>query len=139
MIRLSLIFRPVTAFTALRLPKKIRVPISYIKGLGSKTNDTILAEFQKAPFESTLDFYRRVLPAPEDMELLIRAGAFDEFGKTRTEQFWECQFHQRAHSQASAADQGWLLNDEATHRMPESPLQEPSRKEKLESEAELFA
>ena len=77
------------------LDRKIRVPISYIKGLGSKTNDTILAEFQKAPFESTLDFYRRVLPSPEDMELLIRAGAFDEFGQTRTEQFWECQFHQR--------------------------------------------
>jgi len=120
------------------LEKKIRVPISYIKGLGAKTNDAILREFQKGAFESMLDFYRRVLPSSEEIELLMRAGAFDEFGKSRTEQFWECQFHQRAHSQTNDVGQAWLLKDETTHRMPEGPLREPTRREKLELEAELF-
>ncbi len=123
----------------LALGNNIRVPITYIKGLSSKTNEAILREFQKGAFASMLDFYGRVHPPLEDIELLMKAGAFDAFGKTRTEQFWEFQFHHRAHSREdAAASQAWLLADETTHRMPEGPLQEPSRREKLEMEAELF-
>ena len=120
------------------LDKKIRVPISYIKGLASSTGERILHEFQLRPFHSLLDFYRRVQPPVADFELLMRAGAFDGFGKTRTEQFWELQFHHRAHSQSETAGQPLLLPDETTHRMPEGNLHEPSRKERLELEAELF-
>jgi DNA polymerase III alpha subunit len=120
------------------LDKQIRVPISYIKGISAKTVDRILSAFEQGAFESMLDFYRRVQPTAEDLELLIRAGAFDGFGKTRAEQFWEAQFHQRTFSRPDAAGQSWLLPDEQTHRMPEGPLAEPTRHEKLQLEVELF-
>jgi DNA polymerase III alpha subunit len=32
-----------------------------------------------------------VINMPEEMEAMIRAGGFDEFGQTRTRQFWEAQ------------------------------------------------
>jgi DNA polymerase III alpha subunit len=37
------------------------------------------------------DFSRRVAPTAEELEAMIRAGAFDEFGETRTRQFWQAQ------------------------------------------------
>jgi DNA polymerase-3 subunit alpha len=139
--------------------KAIRVPISYIKGINAKTVDRILVEFGRGPFGSMLDFYRRVKPLPEDGDLLLRAGAFDAFGKTRVEQFWEFQFHQRAFAQADSAGQAWLLLDNPTHRLPpvgdqignvamslaseldksSAPaLTEPTAREKLQLEADLL-
>src|SRR5262249_1039748 len=38
---------------------------------------------------SLQDFYVRVQPLNEEMQSLIQSGAFDEFGKTRTAQFWQ--------------------------------------------------
>jgi len=35
------------------------------------------------------DFFERVRPLNEEMEALIRVGAFDEFGQNRTAQYWE--------------------------------------------------
>jgi hypothetical protein len=32
-----------------------------------------------------------VNPSPEEIEAMIRAGGFDEFGESRTRQFWEAQ------------------------------------------------
>ena len=43
-------------------------------------------ERQRGRFASLRDFYLRVAPAPEDLELLIRVGALDDFGLTRMEQ-----------------------------------------------------
>lgn len=99
---------------------KIRVPVTYIKGLTEKTKARILAE---APFESLAD----VQAAPEEMELLLRAGAFDGFGKTRTAQFWEIQ-------QLPA---GRCLKLDAT-AYPEFALTEPTRRQRLQWEEELF-
>lgn len=120
------------------LERRIRVPVSYIKGINAKTVEKILAEAEKSAFDSFLDFYRRVQPLAEDSDLLLRAGAFDCFGKSRPEQFWEAQFHQRAFSQPDAAGQTWLLPDDQTHRMPEGPLREPSCLDKLQLEVELL-
>jgi error-prone DNA polymerase len=94
----------------------IRVPVNYIKGLTGKTTETILAG---APFESISD-------APgsrEEKELLLRAGAFDGFGKTRTKQFW--QMVQPAF---------WGRDSEAA---PDN-LTEPTRRQRLQWESELF-
>ena len=83
-------------------------------------------------------FYRRVAPSPEEMESMLRVGAFDEFGKTRTAQFWECQFLQRSLWQADVVGQGLLLPPPGLDRLPEVPLAGPTRRERLEAENELL-
>lgn len=118
--------------------KFIRVPIRYIKGLTAKTNERILKEHQQRLFESLNDFYRRVGASGEEMELLLRVGAFDRFGKKRTEQFWECQFLKRAYGASMDLKQGWLLPPPGMEQLPEMQLEEPSRREQLQWEAELF-
>src|SRR2546430_1677740 len=40
--------------------------------------------------------FRRVVPAPEEMETMIRVGGFGPFGKTRTAPFREAQHSYRA-------------------------------------------
>jgi DNA polymerase III alpha subunit len=132
-----------------------------VKGLTERTKTRIVAERQRGEFASLSDFYRRVAPAPEEMEAMIRVGAFDSFGKRRTAQFWEAQ-HLGAEmrgqiseirgqkptlhpsildlqtSSLSQATQGWLLPPPATDRLPDMPLQEPTRRQCLEWETELL-
>ena len=81
------------------------------------------------------DFYRRVAPPAEELEALIRVGAFDGFGKTRIEQFWEGQYLRRAFA-GDSSGQGWLL----PAAEPKAPpvVREPTRLERLQSEAELL-
>jgi DNA-directed DNA polymerase III PolC len=69
--------------------KKIRVPVLLVRGLTTRTKETILSERDRGPFSSLADFFLRVRPLPEEMEALIRVGAFDEFGQSRTRQYWE--------------------------------------------------
>ena len=118
--------------------KSIRVPIRYIKGMTERTNERLLVEHDRAPFESLAAFYRRVALSPEEAEAMLRVGAFDEFGKTRTAQFWECQFLQRSFGKADGGGQGLLLPPPGMDRLPEVPLQEPTRRERLEAENELL-
>jgi DNA-directed DNA polymerase III PolC len=95
---------PGPAFTVERNPKaearrpnlrssafdlSIRVPALQTKGLTLRTKEIIVRERARGPFVSLADFYLRVQPLPEEMEALIRSGAFDEFGQTRTAQYWE--------------------------------------------------
>ncbi len=69
----------------------IRVPLTRTKGLTDRTIKRLLAERERGAFVSLADFHRRVKPLPEEMEAMIRAGGFDEFGETRTRQFWEAK------------------------------------------------
>ncbi|MDB6022248.1 MAG: polymerase [Pedosphaera sp.] len=118
--------------------KSIRVPVRYVKGLAESTNERLLTEHNREPFASLADFYRRVAPSPEEMESLLRVGAFDEFGRPRTAQFWESQFLRRTFGAAGGGLQGLLLPPPGLDRLPEVPLQEPTRRERLESENELL-
>src|SRR5438477_6083945 len=135
--------------------KAIRVPLTRVKGLTERTRTHILAERQRQEFASLSDFYRRVVPAPEEMEAMIRVGAFDRFGKTRTAQFWEAQHLYQAtqhrsqrpvrsvpsvqsFSQNHQPTQGWLISPPALDRLPDVPLQEPTRRQCLEWETELL-
>jgi DNA polymerase III alpha subunit/nucleotidyltransferase/DNA polymerase involved in DNA repair len=68
---------------------KIRVPVIQLKGLSNHTKESLLRERERGPFSSLTDFFLRVEPSGEDMEILIRAGAFDPFGQPRTAQYWE--------------------------------------------------
>jgi DNA polymerase III alpha subunit len=80
----------------------IRVPLTNIKGLTLQTKETILREYSRDPFCSLQDFVVRVQPLSEEMEALIRAGAFDKFGKPRTIQYWEFKTGRRLCNQRSA-------------------------------------
>src|ERR1035437_3522801 len=126
----------------------IRVPLTRTKGLTERMTERLLAEREHGAFASLADFHRRVKPLPEEMEAMIRAGGFDEFGETRTRQFWEAQ-------RLAKADGRWRMADGEKRNLEfdfdaganpvaefftENPalLREPTRRERLEAETELF-
>jgi len=80
---------PTDGKTCIAIDKKIRVPLLNVKGLTLRTKESILRERSHGAFSSLTDFVLRVQPLPEEMESLIRVGAFDDFGKPRTAQYWE--------------------------------------------------
>jgi DNA polymerase-3 subunit alpha len=116
----------------------IRVPLTRTTGLTDRTIKRLLAERARGPFDSLADFHRRVKPLPEEMEAMIRAGGFDEFGQTRTQQFWETQYLHRTFGSNRESGQVWLLAPPSLERFPGVPLREPTRRERLEAETELF-
>ena len=98
----------------------------------------MLVARQQGSFASLADFHRRVHPAPEEMEIIIRAVCFDEFGQSRTLQFWEAQYLHQTFGGAANTGQGWLLPPPSLERFPEVSLKEPTRRQRLEAESELF-
>ena len=116
----------------------LRVPVRCVKGLTDRVSERLLAERARGPFASLADFFRRVQPSPEEMESLLRVGAFDEFGRPRTALFWECQLIRNAFGRENGDAQGWLLPPPGLDRLPETPLSEPTRRERLEAENELL-
>jgi DNA-directed DNA polymerase III PolC len=129
-----------TVVAAGRMPAvtAIRVPLTRTKALTDRTIKRLLAERARGVFDSLADFHRRVKPLPEEMEAMIRAGGFDEFGQTRTQQFWEAQYLHRTFGSHREAGQGWLLPPPSLERFPGVLLREPTRRERLEAETELF-
>jgi len=119
----------------------IRVPLTRTKGLTERTAKRMLAERERGAFISLADFHRRVKPSPEEVETLIRAGGFDEFGQTRTRQFWEAQQLQKSKDERQNLEFDF---DAGTNSVSgffaqnPSLLREPTRRERLEAEAELF-
>lgn len=124
----------------------IRVPLTRAKGLTERTSKRLLAERGRGRFVSLEDFHRRVQPPPEEMEILIRAGGFDEFGQPRTRQFWEAQQLAKRGARHAARGTGNLEFHFDAGANPvadffeQSPafLREPTRRERLEAETELF-
>ncbi|MBI4326849.1 MAG: hypothetical protein HY674_16540 [Chloroflexi bacterium] len=118
--------------------KAIRVPVTRVKGLTEQTKARIIQERGRGEFASLADFYRRVRPFPEEMEALLKVGAFDGFGKTRPAQFWEFQFLLHSGGDTAAPNQGWLLPPAGAEKLPTVPLQEPAWRERLLWEEELL-
>ncbi|MEI6195938.1 MAG: DNA polymerase III subunit alpha, partial [Verrucomicrobiota bacterium] len=124
----------------------IRVPLTRTKGLTERTIKRLLAERERGPFGSLADFHCRVQPLPEELEAMIRAGGFDEFGESRTRQFWEGQQLAKRGVQNADCGNGNLEFDFDAGRNPvaefftDNPalLREPTRRERLEAETELF-
>jgi len=110
----------------------IRVPLFQINGLSSRT----LKRWEAGkPYQSMRDFYLRVNLSTDEMDKLIRAGAFDSFGQTRTELFW----HFRELAQwPSVAGQGLLLQGDEKPKLPQIPLNEPTTMERLKAEQEIM-
>ncbi|MGA9779323.1 MAG: DNA polymerase IV [Limisphaerales bacterium] len=150
--RLGLKFLPPTVnqpgphFTA--HGKTIRVPLTRAKGLTERTMKRLIAERESGVFASLADFHRRVKPLPEETEVMIRAGGFDDFGETRTRQFWESQRLAKSEigNQKSEIETSNLEFDFEAGTNPVSDffaqnpalLREPTRRERLEAETELF-
>jgi error-prone DNA polymerase len=128
--------QPGPAFTV--EDRALRVPALRATGLTEHTRERITLERERGPFQSLADFYRRVAAQPGEMEILIRTGAFDGFGRSRTAQFWEArQLHHTLGR--SVSGQGWLLPPPADlNHLPQTALREPTRRERLEAETELF-
>ncbi len=123
------------------IPAAIRVPLTRAKGLTDRTMKRLLAERERALFVSLTDFHQRVQPSPEEMEVMIRAGGFDEFGQTRTQQFWQAQLVRKGEVRMMNAEFnfGETSNPASTFFIEHSDfLREPTRRERLEAETELF-
>lgn len=118
--------------------KTIRVPLTRVKGLTNRTTDRLLAAHANGSFASMADFFRRVAPSGEELEAMIRVGAFDEFGESRTRQFWQAQHLVRTFGAATEPSQGWLIPPPGLEQLPGIPLNEPTRLERLQCETELF-
>jgi DNA-directed DNA polymerase III PolC len=110
----------------------IRVPLFQINGLSSRT----LQRWESSkPYSSMRNFYLRTAPSSDEMDRLIRAGAFDSLGQTRTELYW----HFRELAQWPAVSgQGLLLQGDERPKLPDVPLREPTTLERLKDERELF-
>lgn len=133
---------------------QIRVPVLQAKGLTRHTSESILREHRRGRFSSLTDFFLRVQPLPEEMEILIRVGAFDSFGQPRTTQYWESRslaasmrFEERTALTMNPspgrlfperASQLWLLPPGNLDRLPAVPLAEPTRLDRLRAEEELL-
>ncbi len=65
---------------------KLRIGLMQVKGLGAETAKRIVAE---RPYTSLRDFLEKVPAARDEVEALVRAGAFACFGRTRPELLWE--------------------------------------------------
>jgi DNA polymerase III alpha subunit len=121
--------------------KSIRVPLVRAKGLTERTIKRMLAERERGTFGSLADFHGRVRPTPEEMEAMIPAGGFDEFGQTRTRQFWEAQHLQKTGSRGNNLEfdfDGKTNPVDSFFKQHPSLLREPARHEQLEAETELF-
>jgi error-prone DNA polymerase len=129
---------------------KIRVPLPRVKGLTQHTAQTILRERERGEFSSLADFFLRVQPLAQEMEVLIRVGAFDAFGQTRTTQYWEFKSlcATRLHPPSSGFRppssgfrpplQLWLFPPGNLDHLPSVPLAEPGRLQRLRWEEELL-
>lgn len=122
-------------------PAGIRVPVRAVSGITESTLDRILSARSRGPFAGVDDFARRVGPGAEELEALVRVGAFDEFGGTRLAQFWEVQQIARGTNRfenAHAREQAWLLPPPELKTLPVERLREPTRKERLQAEWDLL-
>lgn len=109
--------------------ESIRVPLRAITGLSSKTLEAIRVE---RPFASLDDFIHRVPAEFQEIQALIRLGAFDGFGRKRAAQYWE------ACSLVMEAGSGASLGLELVALPPAERLAETSARERLDAEWDLL-
>jgi error-prone DNA polymerase len=120
---------------------KIRVPLLRVKGLSERAAEAILRERKRGEFASLHDFFLRVQPLAEEMEALIRVGAFDAFGQSRTRQYWQFSAlcaERAAAGPVTAQASRWLIPPASLDPLPAVPLAEPGRLERLRWEEELL-
>jgi DNA-directed DNA polymerase III PolC len=116
----------------------IRVPVGAVANLSEVTRKRLLEERARAPFDGLADCVRRVAPLPDELEALVRVGAFDEFGRGRLDQFWDVQQLVHGGHDRRQRDQTWLLPPPTLDALPAGQLREPTRRERLQAEWDLL-
>jgi len=111
----------------------IRLPLAQIKGLATQTLENHRREKCCGDYVSITAFMQRVQPSLLDMQNLIRVGAFDGFGLSRPEQFWEAQSMGRW-----PKNQGFLFSTGDQSQIPNVHLTPPSHLQMLKNEMELL-
>ncbi len=114
----------------------LRVPLWKVKDLSDKTAARIATELQRGAFQSLKDFYNRVVPSKTEAQNLIRAGAFDSFGESRTTQFWHLQ--QLADWPHEGAQGMLFASADRELKIPEAILTEPNLIDRMKDEQELL-
>ena len=139
--------KPGPRFEVERHPRPaIRVPLTRLKGLTDETRERLLAERGRAPFLSMADFHERVRPLPEELEAMIRVGAFDGWALPRTALFWEARRLLRHRPDPVQPLQGWLFPELAPGNPSDCsvpahvklPRHQPTLQERLADELELL-
>lgn len=105
----------------------IRVPLCQIKGISTRMLERW---WQGRPYTSLRDFYLRVEPTSAEMTSLIRVGAFDGFGHSRTELFWQLRELEQWPAQ--------LWPEQPVTERPPISLAESSLLDRLRDEQELL-
>lgn len=116
----------------------IRVPLTRVKGLTDRLIDRIIEAYAQGAFASLADFFHRTKPSGEEFENIIRSGGCDDFGDTRTRQFWQVQYLAQTYGTDKPTDQAWLIPPTDPSKLPQFPVTEPTPRERLEAETELF-
>ncbi|MBX7210193.1 MAG: DNA polymerase III subunit alpha [Verrucomicrobiaceae bacterium] len=119
---------------AASLGKAIRVPLRYARDLSDATLKRWRRELARQPFVSVRDFCERVHPDGPEALNLIRCGAFDGFGSSRTAHFWHC-LHS-IHDDATSGE--WLFRNGDEDTLRASFREEPDLQQRLNDEAELL-
>jgi DNA polymerase III alpha subunit len=78
------------------------------------------------------------MPSAEELEGIIRVGGCDEFGDTRTRQFWQAQYLLRTFGSSNERNQGWLIPPADPAKLPTFAVEEPTRMQRLQAETELL-
>ncbi|OGN98062.1 MAG: hypothetical protein A2Z77_03595 [Chloroflexi bacterium RBG_13_51_36] len=69
--------------------RRVRLGFMYIKEMGEKAMNQIVAERERAPYRSLEDFYLRTRLERQPVGNLILAGAFDSFGCQKRQLLWQ--------------------------------------------------
>jgi len=129
--------------------KALRIGLMQVHGLGTETLGNILRARRNADeFSSLQDFLARVAIERDEIEALIKCGAFDEVGagerhpSTRSALLWQWNFSQAQKSHPISTPTASLFGNSAnpslaTLALPENPP-EYTREQKLRYERELL-
>src|SRR5215813_8652922 len=128
--------------------KALRVGLMQVRGLGVETLSYILrARKNGGPFTSLQDFLARVTIERDEVEALIKCGAFDDVAgegrahSTRSALLWQWNFSQAQKTESAAAVRTSLFGDSAlcteTLVLPEK-TPDYTREQKLRYERELL-
>jgi DNA-directed DNA polymerase III PolC len=128
--------------------KALRIGLMQVQGLRTETLSNILhARGHGGPFRSLEDFLERVTVERDEIETLIKCGAFDEVSDdgcraTRSTLLWQWNFYQARRVPKVTAPSTSLFGDSANNRsslqaMPEN-VPDYTREQKLRYERELL-
>ena len=120
-------------------PGAVRVGLQQIKNLSASSINSILAEKTRKPFASLCDFLSRVNTDEQEVDKLIRCGAFDGLGETRPEMLWKHELFRRKKQTHIRNQNGQVALFDITDSLNLAPrLPEYGSKEKIFQELECL-